>query len=134
MTQRPDLVAPTGGDGSIDTSGQGQPRTGVGGIWRTFDGPRVGLAAIRIGPGVMLLAVVLVMATLSPVFLTTRNVGNVLSQSAVIAVLALAQLLVIVTRGIDLSVGSTLAMSAVVGALVFEAAPSGLWLAARRGR
>jgi ribose transport system permease protein len=76
----------------------------------------------------MLLSVVLIMAALSPVFLTTRNVGNVLSQSAVIAVLALAQLLVIVTRGIDLSVGSTLAMSAVVGALVFEAMPSGVWV------
>src|SRR5690242_7072401 len=95
------------------------------GFARTFDGPRVALAAIRIGPGLMLLAVVGVLAVLSPVFLTTRNVGNVLSQSAVIAVLFLAQLLVIVTRGIDLSVGSTLALSAVVGALVFASVPSG---------
>jgi ribose transport system permease protein len=76
----------------------------------------------------MLLVVVMVVALLSPVFLTTRNVGNVLSQSAVIAVLALAQLLVIITRGIDLSVGSTLALSAVVGALVFESTPSTLWV------
>src|SRR6185369_7770059 len=67
----------------------------------------------------------ILVAALSPVFLTTRNVGNVLSQSAVIAVLALAQLLVIVTRGIDLSVGSTLALSAVVGAMVFASVPSG---------
>lgn len=92
---------------------------------RAFDGTRVALAAIRIGPGLMLLTVTAVIAVLSPVFLTTRNVGNVLSQSAVIAVLALAQLLVIVTRGIDLSVGSTLALSAVVGALVFASVPSG---------
>jgi ribose transport system permease protein len=92
---------------------------------RTLDGPRLALAAIRIGPGLMLLAVIGVLTVLSPVFLTTRNVGNVLSQSAVIAVLALAQLLVIITRGIDLSVGSTLALSAVVGALVFESMPSG---------
>jgi ribose transport system permease protein len=95
---------------------------------RGFDGTRLALAAIRIGPGLMLLTVVLVVALLSPVFLTTRNVGNVLSQSAVIAVLALAQLLVIITRGIDLSVGSTLALSAVVGALVFESMPSGTWV------
>src|SRR5438552_1140170 len=80
-------------------------------------------AALRPAPGLMLLAVIAVIAGLSPVFLTTRNVGNVLSQSAVIAVLALAQLLVIVTRGIDLSVGSTLALSAVVGALVFASMP-----------
>src|SRR5437867_1906196 len=92
---------------------------------RTLDGQRLAVGAIRVGPGLMLLAVVGVVASLSPVFLTTRNVGNVLSQSAVIAVLALAQLLVIVTRGIDLSVGSTLALSAVVGALVFASVPSG---------
>jgi ribose transport system permease protein len=92
---------------------------------RSFDGPRLALAAIRIGPGLMLLAVIAVIASLSPVFLSTGNIGNVLSQSAVIAILALAQLLVIITRGIDLSVGSTMALSAVVGALVFESMPSG---------
>ena len=37
-----------------------------------------------------------------------------------IAVLALGQLLVIVSRGIDLSVGSTVALSGVVGAIVFS--------------
>jgi ribose transport system permease protein len=91
-----------------------------------LDVPQLALAVIRIGPGLMLVAVVIVIASLSPVFLSTRNIGNVLSQSAVIAVLALAQLLVIITRGIDLSVGSTLALSAVVGALVFSSTPSGL--------
>src|SRR5437762_14258747 len=92
---------------------------------RVLDGQRAALAAIRIGPGLMLIAVVAVVATLSPVFLTTRNVGNVLGQSAVIAVLALAQLLVIITRGIDLSVGSVLALSAVVGAMVYAGIPLG---------
>jgi ribose transport system permease protein len=89
------------------------------------DLPSLGLAALRIGPALMLLVVVAGAAALSPVFFTTRNLGNVLSQSAVIATLALAQLLVIVTRGIDLSVGSTLALSAVVGALTFATVPSG---------
>jgi ribose transport system permease protein len=95
------------------------------GARRRFDSTQLALIAIRIGPGLMLLVVVITMASLSPVFLTTRNVGNVLSQSAVIAVLALAQLLVIITRGIDLSVGSTLALSAVVGAMVFSSTGSG---------
>lgn len=104
-------------DNPRPTSG---PRTAAG-----FDGPRLALAAIRLGPGIMLLIVIVVAASLSPVFLTTRNLGNVLSQTAVIAILALAQLLVIVTRGIDLSVGSTLALSAVVGAMVFASVPSG---------
>jgi len=92
---------------------------------RRRDLPSLGLAALRVGPALMLLVVVVAAALLSPVFFTTRNVGNVLSQTAVIAILALAQLLVIVTRGIDLSVGSNLALSAVVGALVFGAAQSG---------
>ena len=89
------------------------------------DLPSLGLAALRIGPALMLLAVVAAAAALSPVFFTTLNLGNVLSQTAVIAILALAQLLVIVTRGIDLSVGSSLALSAVVGALVFQSIGSG---------
>ncbi|WP_426513656.1 ABC transporter permease [Dactylosporangium sp. McL0621] len=96
----------------------GPPRPG------RADGARAALALIRTGPLLMLVAIVAVAAALSPFFLTTRNLGNVLAQSAVIAVLAIAQLLVIITRGIDLSVGSTVALAAVVGALVFEAVPS----------
>ncbi|WP_327001013.1 ABC transporter permease [Dactylosporangium sp. NBC_01737] len=87
-------------------------------------GPRLALRLIRTGPVFMLVLIVVAASVLSPVFFTTRNLGNVLAQTAVIAVLAIAQLLVIVTRGIDLSVGSTVALAAVVGALVFEAVPS----------
>ena len=49
-----------------------------------------------------------------------------LSQTAVIAVLAIGQLLVILTRGIDLSVGSNLALASVVGALAFQHGALGL--------
>jgi ribose transport system permease protein len=127
MTDRPDPVAVAQMDSSRPAPGDPQrPAQSGSGTRTAFDGPRLALAAIRLGPGLMLLVVVVALAVLSPVFLTTRNLGNVLGQSAVIAVLALAQLLVIITRGIDLSVGSTLALSAVVGALVFEAAPSTL--------
>jgi ribose transport system permease protein len=79
-----------------------------------------GLMLLRLGPLLILAVLVLVMSALSPYFATTQNLGNVLAQSAVIAILAIGQLLVILTRGIDLSVGSTLALSAVAGALVFE--------------
>ncbi len=100
-------------------------RTPARGRTRRLDWPQLTLRVIRLGPGMMLLGVVITVAVLAPIFTTTRNLGNVLSQTAVIAVLALAQLLVIITRGIDLSVGSTLALSAVVGAMVFQAVPSG---------
>ena len=57
-------------------------------------------ASGRIG----LILLIVVLAQLSPFFLTTRNIGNVMAATAAIAVLALGQLLVILTRGIDLSV------------------------------
>jgi ribose transport system permease protein len=91
---------------------------------RRLTWPSVALALIRTGPALMLIAVIAAASALSPVFFTTRNLGNVLAQTAVIAVLAIAQLLVIITRGIDLSVGSVIALAAVVGALTFEAVPS----------
>ncbi len=81
---------------------------------------RTALRVIRLGPVLILLGLVIAMWGLSPVFLTTGNAGNVLSQSAAIAVLAVGQLLVILTRGIDLSVGSTIALASVVGAIVFR--------------
>ncbi len=90
-----------------------------------YDLLRVALALFRFGPLIGLLGLTIALSILSPVFFTTRNAGNVLAQTAVIAILSLGQLVVILTRGIDLSVGSTLALSAVVGALVFQAVPSG---------
>ena len=70
---------------------------------------------------------IVAMTLLSPVFFTTGNVGNMLSQTAVIAVLAIGQLLVILTRGIDLSVGSNLALASVVGAMAFQHGRGGVW-------
>jgi ribose transport system permease protein len=81
---------------------------------------QAGLLALRGGPFLILLILILVVSLTTPVFPTSRNIGNVFSQTSVIAILALGQLLVIVTRGIDLSVGATIALSGVVGAIVFE--------------
>ncbi|HKX48239.1 MAG TPA: ABC transporter permease [Gaiellaceae bacterium] len=89
----------------------------------TIDRHRVlelGLTALRAGPLLILLILVAVVVATTPVFRTSENLGNVLSQTSVISILALGQLLVIVTRGIDLSVGSTIALSSVVGALLFQ--------------
>src|SRR5471030_3500689 len=80
---------------------------------------RLGLITLKAGPALILLILVAVVSLTTPVFFTSRNIGNVFSQTAVVAVLALGQLLVIVSRGIDLSVGSTVALSGVVGAIVF---------------
>jgi ribose transport system permease protein len=57
-------------------------------------------------------------------FLTERNVFNIFRQTSFIALLALGELIVIVTAGIDLSVGSTLALAMMTTAILAEA---GLW-------
>jgi ribose transport system permease protein len=84
-----------------------------------YRGLRLGLGVLRIGPLLILLALTVALSFLSPFFFTTRNLGNVMAATAAIAVLSLGQLLVILTRGIDLSVGSALALASVVGALVY---------------
>lgn len=68
-----------------------------------------------------LVIIVVVFASLSPVFLTAPNLINILQQSSINAVIALGMTLVIISGGIDLSVGPTAALSAVVGASLMVA-------------
>ena len=64
-----------------------------------------------------MLALLVTMLTLStPNFLTGANVVNVLRQASLSAVLALGQTIVILTAGIDLSMGAVVTVSAVVAA------------------
>ncbi|EOF4702832.1 ABC transporter permease [Klebsiella oxytoca] len=68
-----------------------------------------------------LLIIVITFSFLSPVFLTLPNLLNVLQQSSINALIALGMTLVIISGGIDLSVGPTAAMSAVFGASLMVA-------------
>lgn len=63
----------------------------------------------------------IVFATLNPVFLTAPNLLNILQQSSINACIALGMTFVIISGGIDLSVGPTAAISAVVGAALMVA-------------
>ena len=76
-----------------------------------------------------LVLLVVAMALLSRDFLTTRNLLNVGSQAAVVAILAFGSTFVIIAAGIDLSVSSTAALAAMV--LAWSATEQGLpvWLA-----
>jgi ribose transport system permease protein len=64
--------------------------------------------------GLLVLCVAMFVAT--PDFLTPNNLLNVGIQASVVAILAFGQTFVIVTAGIDLSVGSVAALSAMVAA------------------
>ena len=59
----------------------------------------------------------IVMSIASPVFGTSTNILNVLSQMSVMAIIAIGQTFVIVSGGIDLSVGSMVALSGMVGGM-----------------
>jgi ribose transport system permease protein len=66
----------------------------------------------------LLLVVVLflvIMSFLSPVFLSWTNLSNLLVQSTILMTLALGQTFVIMTRGIDLSIGGIMALSSSIG-------------------
>ena len=69
----------------------------------------------------VLLAMILVGNLVSEQFLTWRNTLNVLSFSSIIALLAVGQFFVVLTGGIDLSVGAVLALATVVAALTMQA-------------
>lgn len=61
-----------------------------------------------------------------PFFLDSSNLMNVLLQSAVVGILALGQTYVLLTGGIDLSIGSTVAVTAVCSGLFSHSMPPGL--------
>lgn len=65
-----------------------------------------------------LIVVFVILAIASPEFLSADNLFNVGSQTAVVAVIATGMTLVIITAGIDLSVGSVAALSGVVGVML----------------
>jgi ribose transport system permease protein len=77
------------------------------------------LRVIRFGPALILVLLVVVMTLASPFFMTGDNLSNVAVQVAPLACLAIGQLFVVLVGGIDLSVGSLLALCTVTGALAY---------------
>jgi Ribose/xylose/arabinose/galactoside ABC-type transport systems, permease components len=73
------------------------------------------LLALKAGPLFILALMMLYLwvATEGHVFMTFGNIGNVLEQSGGVCIIALGQLLVILTRGIDLSIGSNVSLCCV---------------------
>jgi ribose transport system permease protein len=88
----------------------GSPRTQAG---QRLAGPlREFRAELAITGSLVILCVALTI--LSPYFLTAGNIKNLIDQSTVIGIIAAGELMVILTGGIDLSVGAIMAISGVV--------------------
>jgi ribose transport system permease protein len=75
-----------------------------------------------------ILVVLLIIAALSsPAFLTATNITNLLLQMSIIGVVVMAELIIVLTGGIDISVGSALGLAAVLCAGLFGG--FSVWLA-----
>jgi ribose/xylose/arabinose/galactoside ABC-type transport system permease subunit len=79
-------------------------------------------AFIRLGvlPFLVVLAVV-IFTLMSDNFLSVRNLTNVVRQSVYLMIVSLGQMLALLTGGFDLSVGTMLALTSVVGAMAMAA-------------
>ncbi len=62
----------------------------------------------------VLLGMIIVMSLANSNFLTGNNISNILNQTAITGIMALGMTFVIISKGIDISVGSILALSGVV--------------------
>ena len=74
----------------------------------------------RYSPLVILAGLCLTVAVLSPDFRTTNNLQSVVYRTSVAGIVASGQVLVILTGGIDLSVGAVAALSGVIGCLLMK--------------
>jgi ribose transport system permease protein len=84
----------------------------------------VGLRLLSVGPVLILFILIVVISLLTPNFLKPINISNIIAQTAVIAIVAVGQHIVILTRGIDLSVGANLALATVMGGLLYRVVDS----------
>lgn len=109
LRQQNDILA-VAGDGSRN------PRYSP---WARFKADRSAFFQ-RYGPVVILLGLCAVLSLASPHFLTASNLMTVAVQTAVIGVLTVGELMVIITGGIDLSVGAVLALSSVVATMALK--------------
>ena len=81
---------------------------------------------------ILLLGGIVIFTLISDNFLTTRNMMNVVRQSSYLTLVAVGQMFALLTGGFDLSVGTIVAVTSVVGAIAMAAAatimPEAVWL------
>ncbi|WP_061978264.1 MULTISPECIES: ABC transporter permease [unclassified Aureimonas] len=91
-----------------------------------FGSERRRLLIQEYGIFIAFLVLVAVLALSNEFFLTAGNISNVLLQTSINGVLAIGMTFVILTRGIDLSVGSVVALAGMVSASLATTSPAGV--------
>lgn len=85
------------------------------------------LRAREVGIGLLVVVVVAVTAAHNSNFLSANSIQQILSGAAIIALLGVGETLVIVTRNVDLSVGSVLGLSAYIVGDLFKSQQIPVW-------
>jgi len=78
----------------------------------------------RLLPYASVVALFIALSILSPYFLTLQNLSSVCRQTAVITIIALGMTIIMISGGIDLSVGSVMAFAGICGTLLLESRQS----------
>ena len=71
--------------------------------------------------GIILVALFIVLTIGTDKFLTINNLANLARQTSIVGIIAVGMTLVIICAGIDLSVGSVLALGGIIGSLIMRA-------------
>jgi ribose transport system permease protein len=103
------------------TTGAREPLDGVSP--RRTDWTRRIFGRLEVRMILLALLIAVVLSLLSPYFLTRTNVFNILDQSVVVGIVAVGMTFVILTGGIDLSVGSVAGLCGIVLGLSLQHVP-----------
>ena len=111
---------------SIDSGKDSAPEAREQAQAPLIDNPRQRLSAVREGlkglggPLGGLLVMVIAMSFLSPFFLTTRNLSNIVTQVSDVGIMAAGAAVVILIGGIDLSVAAVMALTMMFTAWLYR--------------
>ena len=81
---------------------------------RTFESQQLGIVFA-------LIALIIILGIVSPVFLSPRNLRNVLQQVSTLGILSMGMTVLMISGGIDLSVGSCISVVAVIVGMMIKA-------------
>jgi ribose transport system permease protein len=84
--------------------------------------------SIILPPLIGLILLIVLVSFLSPHFMTFKNIINVLRQVSIVAVISVGMTYVIITGGIDLSVGSVAALSGIITGIFLKNLNAGVFI------
>jgi ribose transport system permease protein len=100
---------------------------GIAAVWQRIWARRGGFSIKKYGLMIGFLFIGVVISIITPSFLTTTNLLNIVRQSSIVGVMAIGSAFVIIGGGFDISVGSLLALAAAMSLKLQQGMP---WYAA----